>query len=601
MDFAADSAYNVVVRARVLALSLLIAVDATLVGAPRAFWSANPSQNLAIADRSGGEVIPLVASTSDGGVYVAWFDSTAGSFRVYLQRLDAAGREQWPHNGVLVSAHPQNTALFGWDMIADSQGNAVLVFSDIRDGGDLDVFAYKVGPDGQELWGADGVQLSANPDFEPAPRVVETSDGDFVFAWQRDPSAGDGDIHMQRLSPAGALRYAPGGIVAVSSAGEDPGFVILAPAESGNVIVAWLRNIRTFSSPRHIRARKFSPAGTGVWGTFTSVYDAFSVPIGYFPQIQPDGAGGAFFLWHRSDGSLYNSFVQHLSAAGGEVFPHNGVAVSTTPGMYHINPTFSRNAGSSEVLVFWNEENTLQSQWGLYGQKISGAGARAWGDGGIEYLPVSTAFKSFPRSVPYGGGAMVFLTDEPAGTDRLIALRVDAAGNQLWHPAPLVVSSSSSSKARYPVTIGKGTAKVVWEDDPGGNVDVHGQDVNADGTLGLLPYAGDVGPSLSVARSNGGLTLKWSASCSNGALDYAIYEGQLGSYYSHVMKDCSDDGGDRSEEIAPAAGDTYYLVVPLAAASEGSYGTDSNGAERPPAGAADRCLATQLLGDCPAP
>jgi hypothetical protein len=30
----------------------------------------------------------------------------------------------WPRNGILSADHPQNSALFGWDMIADSHDNA---------------------------------------------------------------------------------------------------------------------------------------------------------------------------------------------------------------------------------------------------------------------------------------------------------------------------------------------------------------------------------------------------------------------------------------------------------------------------------------------
>jgi len=97
----------------------------------------------------------------------------------------------------------------------------------------------------------------------------------------------------------------------------------------------------------------------------------------------------------------------------------------------------------------------------------------------------------------------------------------------------------------------------------------------------------------------GSLTLSWSPSCSTAAVDYAIYEGTLGNYYSHTMKDCSDDGGDLVEEIVPQAADSYYLVVPMDASVEGSYGVDSASVERPRPAPADCCLPWQTLGGCP--
>ncbi len=578
---------------RILVLGALVA--ALPAGAQ---WPSNPALNLAVADASGGEVIPLVASHSDGSLWIAWFDGTPSGFQVRLQRLNSAGVELWPHNGLLISAHPQNTALFGWDMIADALGNAVIVFSDTRDGGDLDIHAYKIGPTGAFLWGADGVTLSSNPDFEPNPHVAEASDGDLVFVWQRDPASGDGDVRMQRLAPDGTPRLAAGGLPVVTSAGEDPGFADLVAADAGNVIVSWLRNIRTFSSPRHVRAQKFSPTGSAVWASAVSVYDAFSVPIGYAPKVRADGTGGAWLWWHRSDGSLFNSFVQRLTSGGSEVFAHNGVAVSTTPNLYHIDPALAVAPTTGEVIVFYNERNTSQSQWGLNAQKISPTGARLWGEGGITLLPINTTYKSFPRTVGDDDGAMVFLVDQPSGTDRLIGMRVNANGNSMWGTLPAVISSASSAKSRYPVTIGAGSAKIAWEDNRAGSTDIYAQNVRRDGTLGLSSVVGRV-DRLTVASSSltpGDLTLSFTPSCTPDATGYAIYEGEIGNFTSHVRLDCTDDDGDRVEEVTPATGSRYYLVVPQGLTQEGSYGTDSSQAERPPA--ADACRPTQSLLPC---
>ena len=94
---------------------------------------------------------------------------------------------------------------------------------------------------------------------------------------------------------------------------------------------------------------------------------------------------------------------------------------------------------------------------------------------------------------------------------------------------------------------------------------------------------GQGGPQteLTVAKgASGSLSLAWGASCRGGDDDYAVYEGTLGSFYSHAARLCSTSGA-RSALIAPAAGGTYYLVVPTRAYREGSYGKDSAGVERP--------------------
>jgi hypothetical protein len=116
--------------------------------------------------------------------------------------------------------------------------------------------------------------------------------------------------------------------------------------------------------------------------------------------------------------------------------------------------------------------------------------------------------------------------------------------------------------------------------------------------VGLAAGPGRVG-SLEVGKSTttpGDLVLDWAAGCSPGAVDYAIYEGTLGNFYSHAAADCTDDGDALTEEIQPGTGDTYYLVVPLTAGAEGSYGA-SSWAERPQGIAA--CRATQVIAACP--
>ena len=62
--------------------------------------------------------------------------------------------------------------------------------------------------------------------------------------------------------------------------------------------------------------------------------------------------------------------------------------------------------------------------------------------------------------------------------------------------------------------------------------------------------------------------------------DYAIYEGVLRDFVSHLPATCSTAGAVMMT-ITPAAGDRYYWLVPRTSGSEGSYGTDAAGAERP--------------------
>ena len=103
---------------------------------------------------------------------------------------------------------------------------------------------------------------------------------------------------------------------------------------------------------------------------------------------------------------------------------------------------------------------------------------------------------------------------------------------------------------------------------------------------------------LTLSKVLARIRLAWAASCVASDSDYAVYEGLLGDFASHVPvtdSSCTTDGM-LSLTIVPSAGDRYYLVVPRGDMREGSYGVDSDGGPRPPSQAA--CL-QQLVEICP--
>jgi subtilisin-like proprotein convertase family protein len=113
-------------------------------------------------------------------------------------------------------------------------------------------------------------------------------------------------------------------------------------------------------------------------------------------------------------------------------------------------------------------------------------------------------------------------------------------------------------------------------------------------TPGTVPD-GAPGTPLTVTKSGADVTLDWGASCNASGVDYAIYQGTIGSYFSHAIKFCTTQGLT-TKTFPTDPGDLYFLVVPLSADREGSYGQDSASLERPQAAPACR---PQLVGSCP--
>jgi len=142
-----------------------------------------------------------------------------------------------------------------------------------------------------------------------------------------------------------------------------------------------------------------------------------------------------------------------------------------------------------------------------------------------------------------------------------------------------------------------GTALSSFSFDPAWPPGMQMRDFSLTLPVGAIPDGAFVsGVPLTVSQAAGGnLTLAWGAACAGPAIDFEIYEGTIGSYYSHEALFCTTNS-QTSATFTPSAGSRYYLVVPRTAQREGSYGQDSQGFERP---AGDGSCAIQQVLACP--
>jgi hypothetical protein len=455
-----------------------VALAASLLAATAAAqWPSTPSPNFSVADRRGEQVLPKIAATSDGGCYIGWFDQFSGNYEVRLQRLDARGVELWPRQGILISANPQSSSLVDWDLLCDRDDHCVLAFTDTRAGSDLDVYAYRVDPSGALVWGANGITLSNNSDYEPSPKLCETSDGHFVCAWA---NTGAADLRVQRIDRAGNLLYPANGRSVPGDAGAVPAFCRLVAADNGGFILSWVRAL-AFNGLKHVHAQKFDAAGAPLWGggTRLPIFDQASVPIAHEPRLLADGSGGAIFAWHFALGQSFSVRAQRVLANGTEVFPHNGVDACTNASS-KFDPALAWHVPSQSLYVAWNERNLAQSQWGISLQKLDAAGTRLFGGSGVVLLPVNGVVKYAPVCAPVGEGAVCTVLEESLGgqSDKLRSFRVSATGQLVWN-TPIDVSLFVSDKLRLSNTVTpSGVVLNVWTDLRQDNGDVVAQNLN---------------------------------------------------------------------------------------------------------------------------
>ena len=463
-------------RRNVLLAALLVLATA---GTAHGQWSDNPATNLVIADASGEQVQVKVVSTADGGCYVSWFDNSTGGYDVFLQRLSAAGVEQWAQGGVLV-ADRSFSSTQDYGLAVDTAGNALLAFRDDSDANDQ-IAAAKVDVDGNLVWGLGGVQVTSTTDFVAAPKIAGTSDGNVVVAWTQDTDA----VALKLDTNGSPLWSSP---VTLSPASGFFSVSDLQAADAGTAIVSFIQSPGG-AGARHLWAQKLSSAaGASLWAaSHVKVYDdaSGSLQFGNFPPFLYDGAGGAVFAWYTSSPTL-QCRAQRILAAGTEAFAHNGVEVSTDGSRLRVNPSAAWLSASQEIILFWVELNSQQSQFGLYGQKLDAVGSRQWGTSGKELLPVASVELSQVRALPWDDGAVVAWVETVAfGNQPIHASRVDALGDFVWTPTITDLATAATGTSRLAAASSSaGFAIYAWSDGDTGVADVLAQNLNADGTLG---------------------------------------------------------------------------------------------------------------------
>ncbi|NQV17324.1 MAG: T9SS type A sorting domain-containing protein [Armatimonadetes bacterium] len=446
-------------------------------------WGNDPAVNTAVCDLAGSQAVPKTATSTEGDTYIGWFSNETGNYDVRLQRFDSDGNELWEHNGILISNHPSMTWLTDWDMTVDGANHAILTFQDIRNGGNNNVYVYRISPSGEFIWGVDGLELSNSVAFDVSPKVAVTGIGNAVIAWQADDV-----IIMQKIAPDGTLLWGDNGITLTCA--NTYSWPQLLPVGTDDVIMKFFEDSGMFPmTTRHVYAQRFDADGNPLWADNTVISNAGGISVWnqIFPMVS-DRNSGFFIAWDddRDNNMLEDSFIQHVDADGQTLFPNNGLEVSLMTGRNHFYPEIAFPENSTDVFVFWNEMDGGQNQRGIYGQKISNTGDRLWTDNGMAFIHL-TATDVLPIATRSTESDIVVFYKENLSpvNNQIKAMMIDPDGAFVWDDGYITLSSVASEKLHNVVSHYFNNQWIaVWEDRRIDNGDIYAQNINLDGTLG---------------------------------------------------------------------------------------------------------------------
>ncbi|MBK9233465.1 MAG: hypothetical protein IPO15_22125 [Anaerolineae bacterium] len=158
---------------------------------------------------------PQIATDSQGNAIVVWAEHTNPYFGVHAQKFSPTGARLWA-NEVRVNGEPAYRMDWGHEgslaIAMDGQDNVIVVWEGEWQytWTDPDVYAQKVGRDGQRLWATDVKVNSDNIHRQRIMAVDVDASGVSVVAWVDERNAGE-DIYAQRLDATGPTPVGAGG------------------------------------------------------------------------------------------------------------------------------------------------------------------------------------------------------------------------------------------------------------------------------------------------------------------------------------------------------------------------------------------------------
>lgn len=343
-------------------------------------WTAPLALAVAVGDQYGVRM----AALSGGDFVFTWTDQRNDDPDVYAQKVNLAGEILWADPYIVygdqdapIPAMQKNPRIQ-----ATSDNAVVIVWEDFRlDSQNADLFAQKLGANGNKLWAEDGIELVTAEFAQIGQRMDADNDGGVYIVWDdtRNGNAPNYDIYAQHLNSAGAALWTAGGRAICTQPHEQEGGLIKASGD--NVFINWM-DIRDGSVGLYYQV--LNASGNEVleadgeqvfWGL------SGDTPLGQY-MILPR-SDDTVILWQdtrfASDG--YRIFYQILTPDGETTLETNGRPITLEGGSKQELP-HAVVTDDDKIALVWVDARDDNPN--IYAQLISASGERLWGDNGIK-------------------------------------------------------------------------------------------------------------------------------------------------------------------------------------------------------------------------
>lgn len=455
---------------KLLILSMALASFVTL----KAQWTDDPMNNnhLANCSSDAGEVYTATVP-STGDTYIQWCAFGSNGWSPFLQRLTYDGTPQWGNNGIHISGHQFSSMSEGLAMTATSDGCVVSCFANY----DGFTYAVKIDPEGNFVWGEQGLQLFGGLGFSRTELTASNDGGFWALGFDYN------NLYLQYIGADGTM----GPTTTISdNGGYKCMFGQLTLSIDNNVLLTYEKVGSGFYTDKELYVIGVTPQG-GIISPTQLLMSSQTFQSTYIHYAVPDGMGGGYaYIWHPGIGSAFNTYVFHFNElALSTINDLNGIPVhSTDPSNFYTGAYGTVDPISHDLIIAYEQTDaSTQSQSRVYMNRITSTGERLWGEGILVTDNGPDPYGDILVDAFEDGSGFSVIYSKGNYNRTVEAKGYDMEGNLLWTKQ---ISSGFYARAMCQNSTGfhLGQNVVAWVHSANGGI--YGQNIGPDGTMGPI-------------------------------------------------------------------------------------------------------------------
>lgn len=444
----------------------------------QAQWVDDPATNTFIVNcaNDDGELY-TATNPNTGDTYVQWEGFGSNGWSPHLQRINFEGVPQWGEDGIHISGHEFSSMSEGVAMTTTADGCVVSCFATY----DAFTYAVKIDPDGNFVWGEQGLQLFGGLGFSRTELTAGDDGGFWALGFDYQ------NLYLQYVGADGTL----GPTATISdSGGYECMFGQLTLSLNNNVLLTYEKVGSGFYTDKELYVVAVTPDGT-ILNPASLLMSSQTFQSTYIHKAVADGMGGGYaYIWHPGIGGAFNTYVFHFNEFGvSTISDLNGIAVhSTDPMNYYGYACGTVDPNNYDLIVTYEQTDaSTQSQSRIYVNRITATGERVWGEGILlaDYVGVSYTDIMVDAFEDGNGFSVIYAKSSPSNSyfTTIEAIGMDMDGNQLWAKT-LCSNTYRRTMCDNSTGFNMGQNIVAWVNCLDGGI--YAQNIGPDGTLGPI-------------------------------------------------------------------------------------------------------------------